>query len=287
MQSFKSIGIVFLLILSVSACKFSKIRKSTDLKEKYDAAMKYYDKRDYYKSALLLEEIIPLITGQKEQEVAQFRYAYCHFYQRQYDLASYYFEKFYNSFRGSKWAEEARFMTVKALVESSPIAELDQKSTGEAINSAQSFLNNFPNSTYYEEVSGMIKKMRVKLETKNFDNAKLYHKIGYHRSAVIALGNFQKNFPDSDYNEEASYLRIESQYDYALQSIETKKQERLKEVLNLYENFTASFPQSKYMRSAQNLYEKSLNSIKEYQNVISNGNTLSVNPVLEKATIKK
>lgn len=281
MQKFQLL-VLLAIIMGVSSCQFSKIRKSTDLKVKYDAAMKYYDKRNYYKSGLLLEKIIPLITGQKEQEVAQFRYAYCHFNQKQFDLSSYYFDKFYNSFRGSKWAEEARFMSVKSLVESSPNYNIDQKSTTDAINSAQSFLNNFPNSTYYEGTSAMLKDMRIKLEKKGFENAKLYHRIGYHRSAVIAFANFQKSFPDSDYNEEASYLRIESQYDYALQSVENKKNERLKDVIGLYENFVAAYPKSKYLRSAQNMHEKTLISLK--QNIVINTTT---NTNVEKATIKK
>ncbi|TAE74165.1 MAG: outer membrane protein assembly factor BamD [Bacteroidetes bacterium] len=281
MQKIKLLSWVLLIIVCVSSCRFSKIRKSTDLKVKYDAAMRYYDKRDYYKSGLLLEEIIPLITGQKEQEVAQFRYAYCHFNQKQYDLSSYYFDKFYNSFRGSKWAEEARFMVVKSLVESSPNHNLDQKSTADAINSAQSFLNNFGNSTYYEQTSAMMKEMRQKLEKKGFENAKLYHRIGYHRAAVVAFSNFQKSFPDSDYNEDVAYLRIESQYDYALQSIETKKIDRLKDVIEFYEVFVTTYPKSKYTKSAQNMHKKAINTLQENKkNIVGLPNSS------EKATIK-
>ncbi len=280
MQKIKLLTWIVLIIVCVSSCRFSKIRKSTDLKVKYDAAMRYYDKRDYYKSGLLLEEIIPLITGQKEQEVAQFRYGYCHFNQKQYELSAYYFDKFYNSFRGSKWSEEARFMVVKSLVESSPKYNLDQKSTTDAINSAQSFLNNFGNSTYYEQASGAMKEMRNKLEKKGFENAKLYHRIGYHRAAVVAFGNFQKNFPDSDLNEDASYLRIESQYDYALQSIETRKIERLKDVIGYYENFVAAYPKSKYLKSAQNMHQKTISTLKENVPVVPTNNSA------EKATIK-
>jgi outer membrane protein assembly factor BamD len=256
---FRKSLIIYLLVFiaGVSACKFNRIRKSTDIKEKYDAAINYYQKKEYYKAGLLLEEIIPLITGTREQEIAKFYYGYCHFYQKQYSLAAYYFQNFYETFRNSKFAEEARYMQVRSLYEDSPPFYLDQKNTIEAINAAQSFLNNFTNSSYTEECNKVLKELRLKLEKKAFENAYLYYKIRYHKAAVVAFTNFQKGYPDSDLNEEAAYRKIEAQYLYAKQSIENKQKERFSEVVTFYESFIETYPSSKYKRSLQNIYEKS------------------------------
>ena len=45
-----------------------------------------------------------------------------------------------------------------------------------------------------------------------FDNAKQYYKTRNYKSAIIALENFENDFPDSSLNEEGSYLKILSQY---------------------------------------------------------------------------
>lgn len=254
---------IWLLVLStvIFSCKFNRIRKSTDLKEKYDAAINYYEKKEYYKAGLLFEEIIPLIIGTKESERAQFYYAYCHYHQSQLDLAAYYFQKFYETFRNSKYVEEARYMQVRSLYDASPPYNLDQTNTISAINTTQSFLNAFPNSSYFEECGKILKELRRKLERKAFENAKLYYRINNNKAAVTAFTNFQKGYPDSDYNEDASYYKIVAQYLYIQQSIDAKKKERYNELISYYESFVDTYPNSKYSKNAKNLYEKSVESI--------------------------
>jgi outer membrane protein assembly factor BamD len=252
---------LLMLAATIYSCKFNRIRKSTDLKEKYDAAINYYEKKEYYKAGLLFEEIIPLITGTKESERAQFYYGYCHYHQRQLDLAAYYFQKFYETFRNSKYVEEARYMQVRSLYDASPPYNLDQSNTISAINTTQSFLNAFPNSSYFEECGKLMKELRRKLERKAFENAKLYYRIGSYKAAVMAFTNFQKTYPDSDFNEDVSFYKIDAQYRYTQQSIESKKQERYRELINYYEYFSESFPNSRYARNAKSIYEKSAGNL--------------------------
>ncbi len=258
----KSYIFILIAILSAlaSSCSFNKIRKA-GLKEKYDAALEYYDKGDYYKAGLLLEEIIPLIIGTQESEKAQFYWAYCNYHQNQMVEAAYYFQKFYQTFRQSKFAEEARYMQVQSLYEDSPVYSLDQTSTVEAISVTQSFLNAYPNSAYYEECNLVMKKLYQKLEKKAYENAKLYYKISNYQSAVIAFKNFQKDFPDSDYNEEIAFLRLEAQYKYADQSTDRRKKTRYDEAISFYEYLLDNYPESKYLKSARKIYEKCLDEI--------------------------
>ena len=68
---------IILLTVSGSCSKFRRVQKSEDWKVKYDAALEYYDDEDYYRASILFEEIMPLIRGQEEGEIAQIKYAYC------------------------------------------------------------------------------------------------------------------------------------------------------------------------------------------------------------------
>lgn len=247
-------------LLAITSCKFQRIRKG-DAKEKYDAAIRYYEKRDHYRAGLLLEEVLPLIRGTKEYEVASFYYAYCHYHQNQLALAASYFQRFYENFRASKFAEEARYMYVKSLYKDVAPYNLDQANTIEAINATQSYLNAYANSEYMEECNKILQELRLKLEKKAYENARLYHKIGYYQAAIVAFTNFRKEFPDSQFAEDALYLSIESQYKYAKQSIETKQAERFKSLLKIAEDFNDRYPESKYKRSVKSYLERGKNAL--------------------------
>ena len=257
MNHYKFVFYVLILGGLLNACKFSKLLKSTDLREKYTAALKYYEKGDYYKTSVLLEELIPLIRGTKEQEIAQFYYAYCAYYQKAYTQGAYFFKKFYQTFRSSQFAEEARFMETKCMYKDSPPYNLDQGNTTKSIRVCQQFLNSFPESKYFEECNTMMNDLRIKLERKAFENANLYYRISEYKAAVIAFNNFQQDFPDSqEYSELVAFLKLDAQYELAKLSFQRLKQERFQEAIEHYEYFISNYAQSKRLKAAEDIYDK-------------------------------
>jgi outer membrane protein assembly factor BamD len=259
----------FLLLLTffIASCSgFQRLQKKGTYEEKYQAAIKYYEKKDYYKAGILFEELIPLLKGSKEAELAQFYFAYCQYHQGQYTLASFYFKKFYEVFGRSEFAEEAQFMYAYSLYRDSPNYNLDQTNTFTALEALQTFVNTYPKSKYREQSQQIINDLRIKLETKAYEIAKLYYKIGnsdviYYKSAVILCDNFQRNFPDSDYNEELAYLKIVAEYELAKTSIESKKKERFAEAVKFYEAFIDRYPTSRYLKDAEKVYDNCVSEI--------------------------
>ena len=132
----------FLSLLILMGCSdFRKIQKSTDWREKYDAAIRYYergDKGDYIKASMLFEEILPIIRGMPEAENANFYYAYCHFHQHLYVEGAFYFKTFYETYSRSEFAMESMYMYAYSLFMDSPVEELDQSSSAEAIAAMRS-----------------------------------------------------------------------------------------------------------------------------------------------------
>ena len=62
------ISLVGLLCLFISSCtKYQKLRKTIDWQPKYEAAMKYYEKKDFTRAIGLFEDILPIIRGTKIQ----------------------------------------------------------------------------------------------------------------------------------------------------------------------------------------------------------------------------
>ncbi len=251
------------LVLLASCSKFRKIQKSGDWREKYDAAMNYYENEDYYRAGILLEEILPIIRGTKEAEQANFIHAYTYYYQKQYLLSANYFKNFSVVYSRSDYAEEAAYMHAYSLYLQSPDSNLDQSSTYEAVTAFQNFINNHPTGEYADKVNDIMDEMQHKLEVKAFENAKQYHKLERYEAALIAFENFSKDFPDSRLNEEALFLSVETQYNYAKQSVYTKQKERFSKTIELYEELVDKYPESSYLKRAENMYSNSIDEIRK------------------------
>ncbi|BDD02696.1 outer membrane protein assembly factor BamD [Aureibacter tunicatorum] len=245
------------------ASKFRQLQKSSDIQEKLAGALEYYDNEKYYKAATLLEEILPVLRGAEESEQVLFKLAYAYYYQKQYTLAGHYFNRFYETYTRSPLAEEALYMYAYSKYLESPRHSLDQSSTEEAIVVMQSFINKFPQSEKKEEASKIISELQKKLEKKYYEVAKQYYKLDRYKASMAAVDHFHKGFPDSKYNEELSFYKLKSAYNYATESFFAKKKERLDEAVKFYENFIDKYPESKYLKEAENLYGMILVELEE------------------------
>ncbi|TAE40275.1 MAG: outer membrane protein assembly factor BamD [Runella slithyformis] len=261
MRNISILSFLLAVVVLISSCsKFSKLQKEGTVEQKYEAALVYYKKADYYRAGLLFEEITPLLKGAKEAELSQFYNAYCNYHQGLYNMSQFLFKNFYDTFQRSEYAPEAFYMHAYSLYRDSPIFELDQTSTLTAISALQDFINTYPESPFREECTKLILELRDKLERKAYEKAKLYYKtseanIANYRSAVVAINNFERDFPNSKYTEELAYTRIVSEYNLAKLSFQDKQKERFEETNKFYLTFIDKFPQSKYVKQAERFYE--------------------------------
>ena len=249
-----------------SCSKFTKAMSDPNWRERDKMAQKYYEEGDYYRAGLLWEDVVPIVKGDPRAEDVQFKYAYCHFYQKQYLLAAYYFKNFYFTYRRSPNAVEAYFMNAFSLYKDSPRTHLDQESSKEAIRAFQDVINTYPESDYAKRASKHLDELRGKLETKAFENAELFYNLGRYKAAVIALENFQKDFPDAPQLDKAAFLRLKAEYDLAKNSIYSKQKERYELSKTYYYYLVDRYPQSPFLKDAENIYgniEKAISNIEK------------------------
>jgi outer membrane protein assembly factor BamD len=183
--------------------------------------------------------------------------------------SAYYFRSFFDIYTRSEKAEEALFMHAFSLYKQSPVTSLDQTSSREAIDAFQGFLNRFPESDRAARADKLISEMQVKLEEKAYDNAKQYFNLRYHEAAVISLENFRKDYPDSKMNQEAAFLRIKSQYEFAKKSFLVKQPERYKTVIKFYEDYVDRYPESPNIREAENIFRAARKELQEARKMVS------------------
>jgi len=256
--------IYIVLVGSLFGCsEYQKVLKSTDLDYKYTKAVEYYNDEKYNKAYPLFDELLTLYRGTPKAQDVYYYYAYTNYHIGDYILASYHFKNFYKTFPNHEKAEEAAFMVGYCYYLESPPYSLDQSYTYKAINELQLFVNTHPESERLYECNDLISELRGKLERKSFEKAKLYYETGYYMSAVIAFNNTLNDFPDTEYREEALFLRLESAYKLADNSIESKKLQRFIEAQTAYFDFTDNYPESPETDKATTLYEKVKVIIKE------------------------
>jgi outer membrane protein assembly factor BamD len=186
-------------------------------------------------------------------------------------MAGHYFRSLVKEFPMSEHAEEAYFMDGYCSYLMSPKARLDQKTTREAIDALQLYVNLYPFNDRVSEANRLIDELNNKLVYKSYLNAKLYYDFENYKAAVIALNNSLSSYPDSKYREELMFMLLESKYMLAMASVFDKRQERLSSTVDEYFSFIDEFPESKHIKDAQKIYKTTSQMInyKEEESIIN------------------
>lgn len=264
---YKFLLLIFSIIVGISCGNpYTKMAKKGTIAEKDSAAIYFFNKKSYETAMPLLEELLGVYRGTGRYQKILYFYANCKYGLHDYVTAAFYFEEFVKQFPNSELTEEAQFMIANCYRAMSANYVLDQSETQKAIESFEFFLEQYPMSPKAEKAENYIKELQEKLMIKSFEQANLYYKIGYYKSAVIAFKNFISDYPGSPYREEAAFKMLKSSLEYAKLSIESKQLERFENTVELYQRFIERYPNSKYLKEAEDCYtfaQKSLEKLKK------------------------
>jgi outer membrane protein assembly factor BamD len=259
----KAILFLFLLtVLGLGSCgHYQKLLKSTDNELKYKKSVEYFKTGDYYRALQLFDQLIPIYRGTDKAEMIYYYTSYCYYEQGDYILGSYYFKTFAKNYPNSEYTEECMYMNAWCKFLDSPEYSLDQSSTVEAMQELQLFVNLYPHSIRVNKCNDLLDVLRGKIERKDYEIAKLYYKMGDYQAAITCFKNLYKDFPDSKYKEDILFLQLKAYYNYAFNSVETKKKERYQGALEAYNTFVTFFPASPMLKEANALKKSTLDQI--------------------------
>jgi outer membrane protein assembly factor BamD len=249
--------IVLIILVLVSSCgEYEKLLKSSDFDLKKAKAKEYYEEGQYVKSTELLTQILPRFRATEEAEELNWINAQSYYGMKDYYMAGSYFKSFVDQFPFGKHAEEANFMAAMCDYKIAPRPELDQENTRNAIEGFNIFINRYPGSPKVEESRRLMKELEEKLVEKSYLSAKLYYDMKQYKSAVVALNNSLKEYSETKYREEMMFLKLNSLYLYAENSLSNKQKERYQAALDDYYSFMEEFPQSQYSKEVNGIFQK-------------------------------
>ncbi len=258
----KLLPLLLSAIVLVACSDFNRALKSTDAAYKLQVAEEYYGKGAYDRAIPLLEELVMVLRGRAEAEKVNYLYAKSHYLMKDYTLGGYYLGNFVRTFPTSQYAEECAFLTAMCFYRNSPEYELDQADTRTAIDQLQLFMVRYPNTTKKDSCNTLIDALRNKLEMKGWNSAYQYYHMRNYQAASVAFKGFLREWPNSKHREDALWLTLRSDHAMALNSVESKKRERVIEAIRSFRNFADAFPQSGLMPDAEKMHQE-LNAILE------------------------
>ena len=251
-----SFWVLLVAFTLVSCNSYQKALKSEDIKLKYDLAEQYYEDEDYRRAKNLFEQLQPKYRGKPQAERITFFYANCLYQTKSYITAAYQFESFTKAYPKSQKLEEAYYLMALSYSKVSPLYSLDQKDTYEALNKLQEYINRYPNSERLLEANTLVQSLREKTERKAFEVAKQYQKIRDYKAAIKAIDNFIGDHPGTPYREEAMVVQFQAASILALNSVYTKKEQRLKAAQTYYEDFKRAYPESSFLDECTKLFDE-------------------------------
>ena len=228
-----------------------RIIKSEDPSLIYSEGLKYYGREKWKPAGDLFEACQAYYVGDVREDSVAYFSARSHFKERDYVEATTQLDEFRRKFGRSVFVEDAEAMLAMCHYYLSPDPTRDQTITGEAIIAFSEFIERYPNSTRVPAFTELITELTERLKKKAFLNAYTYYKIQRYKSAVVALRNALKLYPDTPHREEILYLIAVSHYRLAHNSIEEKQGDRYLNVLDSYYSFINEFPESKHRKELE------------------------------------
>lgn len=259
--------------LSLSSCspESNKVYKSQDYAYKYEYAKDCFARGKYSRAIPLLQELVTIEKGTDNGEECLYMLAMAEHNMGDWQTASDYFKKYFQSYPKGQYAEAAEYYVGESLYRSTPEPRLDQSQTLLAIQAFQEYLDLYPQARYKSQAQDRLLKLQDKLVTKEYDAAKLYFDLGTYfgnctnggnnyQACIVTAQNAINDYPYSDRREDFAILVMKAKYELARMSVESKQYDRYQDAEDECYGFLNQYPDSKERVNA----EKYIKSCQDY-----------------------
>jgi len=254
----KYFALLLILVSAVACSDYNQIVKGDDYQAKFVRANNLFDDKEFDRCVVLYEQVYQHAPKSGEGELSYYRLGKSYFELEDYYMSGYYFSSYIQRFPYSAKAEEAYFLMSISNVKNSPDFALDQTETEQAITSVQAFIDRYPTSKLIDSCNSVIDNLRFKLEKKDYQQVRLYAKTENFRAAVTSAEIFMEKYSKSQFIEDVNYLLVKNSYLLTINSIPSKKLERIEQTNERFSSFAIIYPRS-----------SNLNELKDYVELLA------------------
>lgn len=247
-----------ILAAAMTACKsqYELLLQGSDVDAKYAEAFRLYDLKKYKKAASMFESLAPLTNGLPQDDTVRYYWAMSNYKYKDYPTAEANFGSYLDLYPHSTFSSDARFLKLDCMYRATYRWELDQNPTRMCIMAISEYLIEYPTTDKAEICQKMLKELNDRLDTKAFENARLYFKMEDYIAAKTSFKNILKDNAENIHREKILYYIAKSDYKYAQMSVARKQKERYMEFVDDYYNFLGEYPDSPYRKELDQMYPK-------------------------------
>ena len=266
MKYFKIMLAVAVALWAAASCKseYQALLEGYDEEAKYAAAFDYFNQGKFSKAAQLFESLSVTTSGTERDDTIQFYWGLSNYRFKDFYTAETNFKEFIEKYPRSPFAEEAGFLRIDCLYNSSLRYELDQSSSVQTISAIGEYLTNYPQTQHLDACRNILSELGERMDRKAYEGAKLYYKMEDYLASRIALKNVLKDDADNKFREEILYYAAKSSYKYAQLSVPEKQKERYLTFIDDYLNFVGEYESSVYRREMDVLYKRAQRALGRY-----------------------
>lgn len=247
-----TLGVV--IIATFIGCSgINSLLKSRDYDKIYEKAIEYYEAEKWSRASTLFQAAEHYYIGNQREDTILFYNARCKYKDYDYELAIELLDNFRRKFGRSEFIEDAEGMYTMCFYHIAPGPKRDQTMTVQALSAIGEFASRYPESDKLGNFELIKAELTQRLHDKTYYNAYTYYKIGRYKSAIVALKNAIKEFPESGHREELMYLVVDASHKLAKNSVLDKQMDRYMSMLDSYYSFVLEFPDSEYHKKLENL----------------------------------
>jgi len=238
-----TIVLLFLTAVMLSACGGSEQLTTPSVEDRFEKGKTLYDDENYFEAINEFNVITLQFQGSAFADDAQFYLGECYFQRGEYHLAGLEYGRLTQNMPASPLVPEARFKLGLSYYMLAPKSVLDQQYTLKAIDELQSFLLYYPDNEHAVNAEGKIRELTLRLAKKEYETARLYATMDYHKAAVLYYDSILEKYHDTEYAPLAYLGKTEALI----------FRKRYEEALTTISRFLLLFPDSVLRSTAEKL----------------------------------
>jgi outer membrane protein assembly factor BamD len=232
-----------MMMVVVAGCGSSEETTTLSAEERFQKAKMLFDDEDYLQASREFQIITLQFQGSAHADDAQFYVGECRFMRGEFALAAIEYSQLIQRMRASPLVPEAQYKLGLSYYSLSPESILDQQYTTKAIDELQTFVDYYPANEHAADAEAKIKELTTRLAEKEYENATMYSKLAYYKSAIIYYDGLIEKYHDTEYAPLAYLGKVEA----------LVARNKYKEALSTIDKFLKLFPNSVLRAQADKL----------------------------------
>ncbi len=271
---------IYALLLTVVAVlagcgEYNAAQKFGDTEYKYEYAKACYTRGRFTRAFETLSGIVTSLKGSGVGEESLYLMGLSAYHSGDLTAAAETFRKYYQSYPRGTYVEDAHYYCGLALFDAVPNPKLDQSTTKQSIAELQRFLDAYPYTRLKDQTQEMIQQLQDHLVEKEYLSAKLYYDLGDYilnslqggsnfEACIVTSENALRDYPfaKAERRELFMMMILRSRYQLARKSVDQKQADRFRQTVDDYYAFVNEFPESEYLKEAQEYFTKSQKALK-------------------------